>query len=50
MQTKNEMNIFEQATIQPITCILIILMSGIWFYLNQYLVPIENVSFCYESN
>eukprot|EP01080_Neovahlkampfia_damariscottae_P005180 gene5180-8786_t len=43
------MNIFEQALIQPITCILIISMSLIWFYLNQYLIPVEKISFCYEK-
>lgn len=34
---------------QPITTFLVTFMSFIWFYLNQYIIPVENVSFCYES-
>jgi hypothetical protein len=47
--TFKNMNIFQQAQSQPITSCLVLFMIGIWFYLNQYLVPIENISFNYES-
>jgi membrane associated rhomboid family serine protease len=42
-------SILAQILLQPITTLLILLMCSMWFYLNQYLIPVDQVAFCYDS-